>query len=69
MVLTPDEQAMFVTDMGNDCIRRVDMATRTVTTFAGGPESATVQANVLDGIGLAATFWKPAFITITEDGY
>ena len=50
-----DGTYLYVTDSGNNCIRRVDPATGAVTTFAGTSGSR----GFLDGVGGAARFYAP----------
>ena len=57
--VTTDGTNLYVTDLGNACIRKIEIATGTVTTLAG---SAGV-AGTADGIGSAAAFSGPAGIT------
>lgn len=52
---------MYVTDTGNNLIRKVVIATGVVTTFAGNGFSASI-----DGTGTAASFNAP--VGITNDG-
>jgi streptogramin lyase len=55
-----DGQAgLFVADEGNDAVRRVDLATGTVTTFAGASSGGSS-----DGAGSAARFRAPAGIAV-----
>lgn len=60
--LTTDGANLYVTDLGNNTIRKIDISTGAVTTLAGtaGATGAT------DGIGAAARFYDP--IGITTDG-
>lgn len=50
-----DGTYLYVTDSGNNCIRRVDPATGAVTTFAGTSGSR----GFLDGVGGVARFYAP----------
>lgn len=47
---------LYVSDMRNDTIRKIVLATRSVTTFAGKAGFSGTE----DGIGAAARFWSPA---------
>ncbi len=52
---------LYVTEGGNNKIRRVEISTRTVSTFAGPPEGSTAPGDT-DGTGNAARFNGPAGI-------
>ena len=54
LAVSPDGSALFVTDHGNNKIRRVEVATGAVTTFAGSGEGGDA-----DGVGDAAEFCCP----------
>ena len=54
-----DGTYLYVTDSGNNSIRRVDPATGAVTTFAG----TSGLRGFLDGVGTAARFYAPRGIT------
>jgi streptogramin lyase len=54
---------VFVTEEGNHTVRRI-APNGTVTTVAGSPG----QAGNADGVGDAARFNRPAFLTIGDDG-
>lgn len=54
--------ALYVADAGNHRIRKIDLSTGQVTTFAGG------DAGFADGIGTAAKFNSPYGITAGADG-
>ena len=59
-----DGTNLYVTDSGNNTIRKIVIATREVSTFAGSP-GVTGSA---DGIGSAAQFNSPTGITIDKAG-
>ncbi|EOD12245.1 hypothetical protein EMIHUDRAFT_44143, partial [Emiliania huxleyi CCMP1516] len=61
IAISPDG-ALFVTDLDNDKIRRVEVATGSVTTIAGSG-----QVGGADGVGDAAQFDNPAGIAISPD--
>jgi DNA-binding beta-propeller fold protein YncE len=54
----------YVVDSFNSTIRRIDLSTNEVTTFAGSPG----QSGSTDGIGTAARFSYPAGIAMSPDG-
>ena len=55
--ITTDGEYLYLTDINNHCIRRIDIATTMVTTLAGGSYGS------IDGIGTAAKFMHPNGIT------
>ncbi len=59
--MTTDGTNLYVTDSNNHSIRKVVIATGAVTTIAGSGKAGSA-----DGIGLAASFFKP--LGITTDG-
>ncbi len=63
-VVLPDRSAILLADTFNAVIRRVDLATRDVTTVAGRVQ---VQATS-DGVGLAARFQSPRAMVVAPDG-
>ncbi|MFO0638987.1 MAG: hypothetical protein U0183_07230 [Polyangiaceae bacterium] len=63
-VVLPDRSAILLADTFNAVIRRVDLATRDVTTVAGRVQ---VQATS-DGVGLAARFQSPRAMVAAPDG-
>jgi sugar lactone lactonase YvrE len=68
--LTTDGPNLYVTDFGNSTIRKIALATGTVTTIAGkvGPGgSAGSHADSTDGTGFTARFNQPNGITC--DGF
>jgi len=56
--ITSDGTSLYVTD--SNTVRRVDIATRTVTTFAGSGDGA----GLFDSVGRYADFYGPSGITI-----
>lgn len=58
--ITTDGTSLYVTEIGNDTIRKIDISTATVTTLAG---SATLPAGFSDGTGAGALFNGPRGIT------
>jgi sugar lactone lactonase YvrE len=60
--ITTDGTSLFVVDQRNRTIRRIDIATRTVTTLAGSVDSS----GLADGVGPAAGFLGPS--ALTTDG-
>jgi len=58
--ITTDGTNLYVSDKGGDCIRKIVIATREVTTLAGGTRG------IADGTGAAAQFDEP--YGITTDG-
>lgn len=63
--ITTDGTNLYVVDMGQDDIRKIVIATATVSTMAGD-YTAIAQAGSVDGTGTAAKFNRP--IGITTDG-
>lgn len=57
--LTTDGTNLYVADSGNDTIRKIEIASGTVTTIAGA-------ADIADGTGSSARFYNPK--DITSDG-
>ena len=59
---------MFVLD-GSASVRQVNMATKVVTTLAGGggPPGCATTNTVLDGLGTAAIFNQPASLAADND--
>jgi len=55
---------LYVSDMGNDTIRKIVLATRSVTTLAGKAGYDGTE----DGIGSAARFWAPAGMAVDGAG-
>ncbi len=63
VAISPDGVFALVADSGNNCVRRIAMATGAVSTLAGStlPGSA-------DGMGTAASFNKTTGVAISKDG-
>ena len=59
---SPDGSVVYVTDYSGHRVRRVDVATRTVTTLAG------FTAGSPDGVGTNAKFYYPWGVDVTPDG-
>jgi DNA-binding beta-propeller fold protein YncE len=60
--ITTDGLNLYIADYGNGGIRKIAIATGTVTTLAGMGGGSRTQGQ--DGIGIAADFWGPHGITI-----
>ena len=63
LALSADGSSLFVADKGNHKIRKIDVATRAVTTLAG-----TGSTGCKDGVGSKATFNCPMCIVLSRDG-
>ena len=63
LAISPDGGALFVSDIGNHKIRRVEVATGEVTTIAGSGTRGSA-----DGVGDAAEFEGPVEVAISPDG-
>lgn len=59
----PDGHAILVSNMGANSVKKIDVASGVVTTFAGSGERGHA-----DGRGIAAQFWSPQGIAISPDG-
>jgi len=71
-VLTPDGTGVLFADTNNMVIRKVDIASRSVSTVVGtkytfGVEVSTIQQTAVDGVGSAASFYKPQYIQFSND--
>lgn len=68
--ITTDGRNLYVVDNGYCLIRKVEIATSAVSTFAGSHNAATLTGSGcpldLDGVGTAASFNRP--VAITTDG-
>jgi len=72
-VLTPDGSAIVWADSLNMVIRKVDLATRSTSTVAGTFYTyvygvTPVELTALDGVGNAASFYRPEYIQFSSDG-
>jgi hypothetical protein len=72
-VLTPDGTGIVFADKLNMVIRKVDLASRSVSTVAGAKYTyvygvTTTEATALDGAGSAASFYQPEYIQFSSDG-
>ncbi len=65
LALSPDGKTLYVSDSGNNMIRKIDLATGTVSTVAG---KGALASGSDDGIGAAASFREPRGLAITPDG-
>ena len=63
LALSPDAKTLYVTDVGNNAIRTIDLATGTVATIAGGQGPGDG-----DGVGPAAHFFDPTGLALSPDG-
>lgn len=62
--LGPGAAFALVADLGNRCLRRVNMSSREVVTLAGRPRSS----GTTDGYGSSATFYEPRGIAMDAAG-
>ena len=65
VALTPDGKTLYISDSGNNMIRKLDVATGAVTTVAG---KGALAPGMDDGIGGAASFRDPRGIALSSDG-
>lgn len=65
LAISPDGKTLYVSDTGNNMIRKLDVATGTVSTVAG---KGALSWGSDDGIGIAASFREPRGLAITPDG-
>ena len=63
LALSADGRFLFVTDTGNNRVRRIDLVNRRVSTFAGGGSG-----DVLDGPGGQARLFQPIGIALDSNG-
>jgi DNA-binding beta-propeller fold protein YncE len=64
IAVTGDGTIAFVADQANQIIRRIDVASQTVTTFAGLPGAQGYD----DGVGSAARFYDPSWVAVDAAG-
>mmetsp|Transcript_15846 Transcript_15846/g.31253 ORF Transcript_15846/g.31253 Transcript_15846/m.31253 type:complete len:1661 (+) Transcript_15846:229-5211(+) len=64
IAITPDESAALITDDVNEVVRKINLTTNEVTTFAGSPGVR----GFANGVGTHALFAQPRGIVITPDG-
>ena len=57
LALSENEQTLYIADSGNNCIRKLDIASRSVSTLAG--ECDPAQRGSTNGTGPAARFTNP----------
>ena len=65
MAVTADDATVYIADRGNHCIRKVDVATRIITTVAG-TGSAGFSGDT--GAATAAVFNNPFDVAVDSDG-
>jgi len=65
VAISPDGQYALVADWQNGLIRRIEVASRSVSTLAGAYGSDPTD---VDGVGVAARFASPGGIAISADG-
>jgi sugar lactone lactonase YvrE len=58
---------LYVADYNNHCIRKIEIASGAVTTFAGSDAVVPVSGNA-DGTGTAARFYRPAGVAVDGAG-
>jgi sugar lactone lactonase YvrE len=63
LALSADGNFLFVADTNNDRVRRIDLANRRVSTFAGGAAGPTI-----DGPGGEAALFQPIGLALDSDG-
>lgn len=64
LALSPDEDFLYVTETGNNAIRRIEIATGQVTTIAGDP----AEEDLVDGDLSEAVFGGLQDIVVSDDG-
>ncbi|MHB1287110.1 MAG: esterase-like activity of phytase family protein [Leptospirales bacterium] len=65
LAISPDGKTLYVADSGNNMIRKIDLATSTVTTLAG---AGKLMSGYADGVGTQATFKEPRSLAVSPDG-
>jgi len=69
LVTSHDGGTLYFTDVGNNRLRKVDLATHSVSTIAGGAEADSRDGmNGIDGIGTAANFDNPTGLVLSHSG-
>lgn len=63
LALSPDGNFLFVADMNNNRVRKIDLVDKRVSTLAGGGTDF-----ILDGPGGEATFFQPIGLACDSDG-
>ena len=63
LALSLDGASLFVADMNNERIRRINLATRNVETYAGNGSGGSV-----DGMSIEASFARPMGLALDADG-
>lgn len=59
-----DTSSLYISDLGNAAIRRLDRATKSVSTLAGKLGLLTIAGNQQDGTGNQATFAQPTSVAL-----
>ena len=65
VAVSPDGKTLYVSDSGNNMIRKIGLTTGTVSTVAG---KGALASGSDDGVGAAASFREPRGLAITPDG-
>ena len=63
VVVSPGGTILYVADIGNNCIRQIDLETNETTTIAGSTSPGS-----MDGIGGTAKFFWPYGLALTRGG-
>ena len=64
LAVHPNGQTLYVSDTNINRIRKIDIATAAVSTFASRPDVGAL----IDGVGTNAVIWQPYQMAITRDG-